>query len=183
VRWGRKQPLIEDNDQLLAQRAAHGDQAAFAVLVSRHERGLRAFLARAGARDLAEDLAQEAFLRAWDRSRSFSGSGSYAGWLYRIGWNLLLDRARQDRRRQRREADDGAGPFHADPQGPAMVEADRLLALLDPRSRAALVLCDGHGWSHSEAAAMLGLPLGTLKSLIARAKDHLRAHIAQGDTV
>lgn len=61
------------------------------------------------------------------------------------------------------------------PAPDAALDLERLLARLDARSRAALVLCDGHGWSHAEAAAILGLPLGTLKSLVARAKTALRA--------
>lgn len=166
----------------LAQRAASGDQAAFAALVFRHERGLRAFLSRLVGSDAAADLAQETFLRAWQRAGRFSARGSYAGWLYRIGWNLALDRIRQNKRRLRREQADPTAPHAAQPQAPAMIEAERLLARLDPRSRAALVLCDGHGWSHAEASTMLGLPLGTTKSLIARAKAQLRAVLEEGET-
>lgn len=176
-----KRPLIDTDDTTLARRAAHGDQAAFAVLVTRHERRLRSFLARAGARDCADDLAQEAFLKAWRQARHYSGHGSYAGWLYRIAWRLLLDRLRSEKRRMAREALDSTGPAQQEPEGPAMIDAQRLLGQLDPRSRAALVLCDGHGWSHSEAAAMLDLPLGTVKSLITRAKDRLRAQLLAGE--
>lgn len=151
------------------------------MLVTRHERRLRGFLARAGARDNADDLAQEAFLKAWRRAKDFSGHGSYAGWLYRIAWHLLLDRLRSEKRRMAREALDGTEPAQHEPEGPAMIDAQRLLSQLDPRSRAALVLCDGHGWSHGEAAAMLDLPLGTVKSLIARAKERLRVQLRAGE--
>ncbi len=151
-------------------------------MVTRHQGRLRAFLARLGGRDRADELAQDTFLRAWIRAGDYRGSGSYAGWLYRIAWHLFLDQQRANNRRLARETHHAVGPDQAEPDAESMIDAQRLLGLLDERSRAALLLCDGYGWSHSKAAAMLDIPLGTLKSLIGRAKLRLREAIRSGNT-
>ena len=120
--------------------------------------------------DGAEDLAQETFLKAWRMAGSFRGEGSYEGWLLRIGWRLFLSR-----RRARREApaDLDAGEEGHRPDLEARIDVDRALARLPERERAAALLCFGQGYSHGEAAAILGLKLGTLKSVVARARAEL----------
>ena len=79
----RSGALSGEEDRILAVRAAAGDAAAFTLLVRKHERQVRAFLARVAGHD-AEDLAQEAFVKAWRTAGHFRGEGSYAGWLLRI---------------------------------------------------------------------------------------------------
>lgn len=162
--------LRDEEDWALNQRVAGGDRAAFRLLVLRHEGRLRAFLARAAGSD-ADDLAQEAFVRAWQRAGDFRGQGSYAAWVMGIGWRLFLDQRRTAQRRERLAA--GEAPVDAtDPQpaSDAAIDADRLLAGLSVQERAALILCFGHGWSHGEAAGIMGVPLGTLKSLVLRGR-------------
>lgn len=167
------------DDATLNARAASGDRAAFAVLVARHEARLRSFLRRvAGAAD-ADDLAQDTFVRAWERAAQFGAGASYAAWLMRIGWHLFLDERRRSASRDRRHAaaaeDLDLGVAHG---GDARLDLSAALAQLDPPARAAIVLCDGQGWTHAEAAELLNLPLGTVKSLIARGKAKLRDHLA-----
>jgi RNA polymerase sigma-70 factor (ECF subfamily) len=101
---------------------------------------------------------------------SFRGEGSYEGWLLRIGWRLFLSR-----RRTRTEASAEYEPEEDGhrPDLEARIDVDRALARLPERERAAALLCFGQGYSHGEAAAILGLPLGTLKSVVARAKAEL----------
>jgi len=148
--------------------------------VLRHEGRLRAFLARVAGSD-ADDLAQEAFVRAWQRAGDYRGQGSYAAWVMGIGWRLFLDQRRTARRREELAERDEAPP-HETPHGrsDAAIDADRLLAGLSPQERAALTLCFGHGWSHGEAAGIMGLPLGTLKSLVLRGRAKARKLIAEG---
>ncbi|MBU0826113.1 MAG: RNA polymerase sigma factor, partial [Alphaproteobacteria bacterium] len=62
----------------------------------------------------------------------------------------------------------------------AAIDADRLLAALSPQERAALTLCFGHGWSHGEAAEIMGVPLGTLKSLVLRGRAKAQKMIGEG---
>ncbi len=157
-----------DEDLALCARAAKGDQAAFAMLVAKHERPLRSFLARMTAPDVADDVAQEAFLKAWRFASSYDGRARFSTWLTRIAWRCLLDEARKARRDEPDEApvDSGNGEQSA-------LVADMLARLSDPE-RAALILCDGHGWSHAEAAELLRMPLGSLKTVVARAKTKCR---------
>lgn len=178
-------PLRDDGsaeeDWALNQRVTGGDRAAFQLLVLRHERRLRAFLARAAGCD-ADDLAQEAFVRAWQRAGDFRGQGSYAAWIMGIGWRLFLDQQRTARRREGLAAQDGDAAVAADPRPAreAAIDAERLLATLSPQERAALTLCFGHGWSHGEAAEIMGIPLGTLKSLVLRGRAKAQKMIGEG---
>jgi RNA polymerase sigma factor (sigma-70 family) len=157
-------------DDELARQAAAGDVAAYAALVRRHERRVRAFLGRLTRGDGADDLAQETFLQAWRMAGRFRGEGSYEGWLLRIAWRLFLSSLRR-RREEAGERPEVADPAAAD--GDARIDVERALARLPARERAAALLCLGEGYSHSEAAAILELPLGTLKSIVARARSAL----------
>jgi RNA polymerase sigma-70 factor (ECF subfamily) len=167
-----------EGDEALARRAAAGDVAAYTILVRRHERRVRAFLARLTRGDGADDLAQETFLKAWRAAGSYSGAGSFEGWLLRIAWRLFLSsrRSRREEPVETAEAADGAASDRD-----ARIDVERALSRLPERERAAALLCLGQGYSHGEAAAIMDLPLGTLKSLVARARAALaRALEGQG---
>ncbi len=135
-----------------------------------HEAPLRRYLRRL-AGDEADDLAQEALLAAWRSIGQWRSDGSFAGWLRQIGTRRFLDRQRR------------AGPKTFAQLDPAMAApADRTderlavnsaLAALPPRERAAALLVYAEGHSHQEAARMMGMPLGTLKSVVARARAAL----------
>jgi RNA polymerase sigma-70 factor (ECF subfamily) len=155
-----------EEDFALSRRAAGGDGAAFAMLIEKYERPLRSFLARMGAQD-ADDVAQEAFLKAWRFAGSYDGQARYSTWLTRIAWRCRLDLARKTRREEARQDEQSWEPG----EGAAVND---MLARLSEAERAALILCDGHGWTHSEAAELLAMPLGTLKSTAARAKAKCR---------
>jgi RNA polymerase sigma-70 factor (ECF subfamily) len=183
-RLPRSAPLRDekraDEDWALNQRVAGGDRAAFQLLVLRHEGRLRAFLSRAAGCD-ADDLAQEAFVRAWQRAGEYRGQGSYAAWLMGIGWRLFLDQRRAARRRAGLLGrEDAASSTDPRPASDAAIDAGRLLGALSPQERAALTLCFGHGWSHGEAAAIMGLPLGTLKSLVLRGRAKAQKMTGEG---
>jgi RNA polymerase sigma-70 factor (ECF subfamily) len=154
-----------EEDVALSRRSSSGDGAAFALLVGKYEQPLRAFLRRMGAGDRADDIAQEAFLKAWRAAHQYDGRARYSTWLTSIAWRCLVDSHRRQRPVETPEvAESDAGSD----------EVQDMLARLSEKERAALILCDGHGWSHQEAAGMLGMPLGTLKSTVARAKDKCR---------
>ena len=162
-------PQGNDEDLALCRRAAAGDRTAFGLLVAGHERPLRAFLAKVAGADLAEDLAQEAFLKAWRFAGRYDGLSRYSTWLTRIAWRCFLDTARK------RHPSPEPGEESLQHSAGETAEVGDMLARLGQKERAALVLCEGHGWSHAEAAEMLAMPLGTLKSTVARAKAKCRA--------
>ena len=136
---------------------------------------MRSFLARLCRGQGADDLAQDTFLQAWRMAASFHGHGSYEGWLLRIAWRQFLTRARAPKMETGLEPP--AASFFPDPAG--AVDLDRALAALSADERAAALLCLGDGYSHGEAAQILDLPLGTLKSIVLRARTKLAAHLSE----
>jgi RNA polymerase sigma-70 factor, ECF subfamily len=155
-----------DEDLALSRRAARGDHAAFAMLVEKHERALRGFLIRSVGPDVADDIAQEAFIKAWRAAGQYDGRARYSTWLTRIAWRCRLDALRKER---------PVEPVQPAEHAAAAGEVEDMLERLSESERAALVLCEGHGWTHGEAAQLLDIPLGTLKSTVARAKSKCRA--------
>ena len=152
----------------MSRRAAAGDSLAFRLLVEKHEAPLRAFLMHMAGPANADDVAQDAFLKAWRAAGQFDGRSSYRTWLTRIAWRCRIDQLRRER------------PVQADSpaNGPCAAEAAAvhdMLGRLTESERAVLILCGGHGWTHVEAAELLAMPLGTLKSTAARAKARARA--------
>ena len=163
-----------DEDTELARRAAAGDAAAFSELVRRHEARIRRFLARLLRGEGADDLAQDTFLKAWRLRADWRGEGSYGGWLMRIAWTAFLSSRRAQGRREMRDQtayEEGQTLATGDPD--RRLDIDRALAQLGARERAAAMLCFAEGYSHGEAARIMGLPLGTLKSIVARAREQL----------
>lgn len=173
-------PPDRDGDAALCARAARGDRRAFGALVARHENRLRAFLSHLAGPDLGDDLAQESFVKAWQSIRQFRGQSQFSSWVCSIGWRCFLDRARRERGEARKK--EGAALLAeavVGPAGDARLDLSRALASLDSMERASLILCEGHGWSHGEAAAILRVPLGTLKSRVMRAKEKCRTMLAE----
>jgi len=163
---------------MLIARVVHDDdRAAFGELVRRHQPVIRGFLRRmlGGNRDLADDLAQETFIKAHRGMRGFRGGAAFPAWLCAIATNEL--RAEWRRRKRRAEfSEDEAGEERATQAAEPGLQRDigAGLARLSEAQRAALVLCFEHGFTHDEAAAALGCPVGTLKSHVARGKARLR---------
>jgi len=164
------------NDSELIARAVAGNEAAFGALVRRHQSMLRGFLRRLtrGDHALADDLAQEALLEAWRKLAQFRGDGSFAGWLTRIAWSRLLMAART----RKPDLPDGEHDFPG-PSGEsglhARLDLEKAMAKLSLAERAALTLCYALEYSHDEASRILDMPLGTLKSHVARGREKLRA--------
>nr|WP_256646315.1 sigma-70 family RNA polymerase sigma factor [Thermomonas paludicola] len=176
---------IADEDAVLARRAASADVAAFEQLYRRHHRRVHGVIVRlvgqAGAR--AEDLTQEAFVRAWQALPSFRFESAVSTWLHRLAANTALMELRARRSRPWPEDDDEALESVATPDtaGRAMLgrELDRAVASLPPRARAVLVLHDVEGWKHEEIAAELGMAVGSSKAQLHRARGLLRARIGE----
>ena len=162
-------------------RARQGDRHAFARLVRAHQSRVRLQLRRLthGDAALADDLAQETFVQAWLHLNDFRGDARLATWLHRIALTRFLQHARRPQLPTEwigDAADDAREPGH----DPRVIEGlgrdiERALQALSEIQRLAVVHCFHLDLSHAEAAQVLGLPLGTLKSHLDRAKTRLRA--------
>lgn len=177
----------DDPDAELLARLAHGDQAAFAVLVDRHMAALHRLAQRLlGSVAEADDVTQDAFLRAWEHAGSWRpGSARYSTWLYQVTLNLCRDRLRA-----RRPSDDlveslpDRGPM-PDQQLAETQRCESLslaLADLPDRQREALVLFHYQGLSQQEAAHAMGVSEDALESLLSRARRGLKQRLADASS-
>ena len=159
-----------------------GDRGEFAELVRRHQGLVRALLRRLtrGQVALADELAQETFLCAWQALPQFRGEAKVSTWLYRLAVNAFLQHDRRGDARLQAASDplEVALPAHAEAaqSAPAELSLDlqRALDRLSEAEHSAIVLCYLAEFTHEEAAAALGCPLGTLKSLVLRGRGRLR---------
>ncbi len=200
IRYRRRRPLPREDeasrqpaaDETLIDRARAGDADAFRELVDRHHMPVFNVVLRT-VRDaaLAEDVTQDAFLRAWRSAGQFRG-GNVRGWLMRIAVNRAYDALRS---RKRRPADSlDALEYEPVPRWSSTVEAaeppdsysartelserlEQLLAQLPDDQRTALLLVDMQGFSYDEAAGIMAVAPGTIKSRISRARSRLREEI------
>jgi RNA polymerase sigma-70 factor (ECF subfamily) len=155
------------------------DTAAFGELIRRHQSQVRNFLRKlAGDASAADDLAQDCFLHAWNKLQTFSGRGSFIGWLLKVAYTTFL----QSKRKSKRYAEilDEAG-YAEDVQNKSytvqsdeITDLDKFLAVLSEEERAVMVMSYACGLSHREIGAATDLPVGTVKSIIFRGKDKIR---------
>jgi RNA polymerase sigma-70 factor, ECF subfamily len=167
------------DEALWVQRAAGGDREAFACLVRAHQGYLRKLLTRLchGDAARADDLAQEAFVKAWRALPGFRGEARFRTWLTRLAYSALS--AERPPLPQAPLDAETADPPDSD-FAPALswrLDLGRALEQLAPRERDALLLCYGADLSHAEAAEVLGWPLGTLKTQVLRAKQKLQRRL------
>jgi len=162
-------------DEALVASAKRGSTGAFARLVERHQQPLRAFLRRTcGDWALADDLAQETFLTAWERVGQLKAGASVRAWLCGIGYRKHLSARRsgaRERARERLYEDGSSAPAEAAPDERLALET--ALADLPADQRACVALCLAADFSHAEAAEALALPLGTVKSHVTRGRARL----------
>jgi RNA polymerase sigma-70 factor (ECF subfamily) len=167
----------ENGEQAWAQGAQAGSAADFSQLVRAHQQPLRGFLRRlTGNHADADDLAQETFVFAWERIARFDPARPFRPWLFGIAWRKYRERKRGWLRLARRE-DRFAGEIetNTNPDPGMRLDIGAALGALPPEQRAALLLCLMEQFTHEEAAAALALPLGTVKSHIARGREKLTA--------
>jgi RNA polymerase sigma factor (sigma-70 family) len=173
------------HDLELVALSAAGSPAAFGELVRRHGAAVRGLLRRMGADGaLADDLAQDAFLAAYEQIAEFRGDGAFQAWVKRIAARLYVKRWRKDARTDLMAELPEPGPA-SDRNGGAdgRIDLDQALRALSPAERMCVSLCYGAGLSHGEAALVLNSPLGTVKSHVKRGLDKLRDRLAPGRDV
>ena len=188
-------------DLELVERARAGDSDAFGVLVERHHRAaLRAAVAALGRPDEADDAVQEAWIAARDRLDGFRGEAAFRTWLLAIVWHKAADRRRGVTRWLARLVSlDGSLPASADEPAPLLAFVDSgaptperraldgeqqrtvagLVKALPPRLRDPLLLIGSGDYSYDEVAAMLAIPVGTVKWRVSEARKQLRVKLTR----
>jgi RNA polymerase sigma-70 factor (ECF subfamily) len=166
---------------LVARVLVDDDQHAFGELVRRHQSSVRGLLRQLTRNDLAlaDDLAQDAFVRAYKHIRSFRGEARFSTWLYRIAYNCFREDARK--KKELVGIDESQWQREIDPQtvDPGLKhDLMHALNLLPLHERTAVVLCCQNGLSHDEAARVLDIPLGTVKTNVLRGREKLKRTLA-----
>jgi len=175
---------------LIARVVVNDDRHAFAELVRRHQSTVRACLRKltAGNLALADDLAQETFVLAWRNLKSFRQEARFSTWLYRIATNCWLADARKRKEELLGDADaevsddepgDDPTAATADHSREIALKMDleKAMRVLSDGERAAIVQCYHNDLTHEEAAYVLGMPVGTVKTHVLRAKQKLKAQL------
>ena len=165
-------------ERALVESAKRGVTAAFATLYRNHVGKVYGLCLRMTAnRATAEDCTQEAFIQAWRSLPAFEGRSAFGTWLHRIAVNAVLAQGRK--RHEQLGADASAeepAAVLADPavgDDGAVLDLEQAIGRLPPGARQVLVLVGLYGYSHEEAAAMLGIAVGTCKSQLHRARQLL----------
>lgn len=183
----------QPSDEALVELSLDGNQEAFACLVRRYQRRLTAFLAQlVGDMELARELAQEAFLRAWSALERFDPQYRFSTWLFRIAHNLGIDQLRRRRLQTTplhrkdssgEEVELAISDDAKDPLGHFQNQelAQRLRSTIEelrPEYRELVLLRHFGGLSYQEIAELKQMPLGTVKNKLFRAHSVLRKALA-----
>ena len=174
--------VVADSDQDLIARTLDGEGAAFGILVERYERAVYNLALRT-MRDVedAKDASQEAFLKAYRSLRTFRPGAKFSTWIFTITYHACCDRLAARARLSGEELPERADPA-AGPEAEAirLDEASRLRAAIDAlpdKYRAVITLYHLQGKQYDEIATVLGLPMGTVKTHLFRAKELLRRRL------
>jgi RNA polymerase sigma-70 factor (ECF subfamily) len=175
--------VAAETDIAWVRSAAAGDSVAFASLYRRHAGRVHGVIVRlvGGHGVRAEDLTQEAFVRAWQALPKFRFESAFSTWLHRLAVTTALMELRSRRSGPRFDDDDALDDFGiGDSAGNATalsMDLERAVAKLPPRARAVLVLHDVEGWKHEEIANELGMAIGSSKAQLHRARQLLRRRL------
>ncbi|MFQ5690167.1 MAG: RNA polymerase sigma factor [Gemmatimonadota bacterium] len=169
----------------LVERARAGDRLAMGLLYQKHAGRVYTVVRRlAGDDHLAEDLSQEAWVRAFQKLHLFRGEAAFGTWLYRLATNVALNRLRRSAKREGVEATAQLPEVVRPPEDPVVNRRALATALdrLPPGYRQVLILHDVEGWTHEEIAMRLEVSPGTSKSQLHKARARMRDLLARKDS-
>ena len=171
-----------DPDAVDATLAASGDASAFERLYRNHVNRVYGLVRRMLSDDDADEVAQDIFVRVWQKLGTFRGEAAFGTWLHRLAVNVILARRETlgTRRKRYLENDAILETIPTRRQGPELsMDFETAMARLPEGAREVFVLHDVEGYRHEEIAEMLGLATGTSKSQLHRARMALRQHLAR----
>ncbi len=173
-------------DEKMVERCLQGDDAAWEMVVNSYAKRIYNLSYRyTGRRDEAEDLTQEIFIRVYQNLKSFrADSGSFQSWMMKVGRNLIIDHYRRTRRYQQAAGTEemeamnlkdekALNPHRSVEQSEASLFLSEGLQALSPELKEAIILRDLEGMAYLDIAGLLGIPEGTVKSRINRARLEL----------
>jgi len=179
------------SDEVLAHAAGNGDRRALELLLGRHFDRIHAICRRVtGHREDALDATQEALIAVTRGIHRYDGRSAFTTWLFRVATNAALDEVRRRNRRpvpsdadpdRSRPAPAAGSPGSVESAVAARIDVDAALATLPADFRAAVVLRDLCELDYAEIAAVLDIPIGTVRSRIARGRAALAAHLGTGE--
>jgi len=163
------------SDAALVAAARSGSDAAFARLVDRYQQAVRSFLRQVCGHEAdADDLAQETFLAAWSSLGSLKDTKQLKSWLFGIAWRKAKGLGRSaSRARARDTAWSDLQDTQSEPKTEMNIAMKQAMSQLSSDQRAAIALCLAGGWSHGDAAQVLDMPLGSVKSHVSRGRAKL----------
>jgi RNA polymerase sigma factor (sigma-70 family) len=173
-----------DEDREDVSLACQGDQRAFERLYRRHVGRIYGLACRMAGRQAADDLTQDAFVRAWEKLDTFRGDARFGTWLFRLALNVIVEERRGAARQKVVQDEDGKAAANA-----AAVPQDRAFAVdfqaaverLPEGARQVFVLHDVEGYMHREVASLVGITSGTSKGQLHRARMILRRYLRRPD--
>jgi RNA polymerase sigma-70 factor, ECF subfamily len=189
--------FTDDPDVRVMLAVRSGEHAAFAELVERHGAFLVSFIYKfVGSQATAEDLAQEAFFKAFRAAPTYEPTAKFKTWLLTIASNLCMNRKRWEKKRQHlsldapadREsgrslsesvADDGEGPMGGIDRDERRTMVRRAIVSLPENQRLAVILARYHELSYAQIAESMGMTIMAVKSLLNRAKENLKERLSQ----
>ncbi len=175
------EPVNRPNDDDVV-RAARGDRQAFERLYRLHVNKVFSLCTRmVGDRSRAEELTQDAFVRAWEKLDQFRGDSAFGTWLHRLAVNVVLNDRQTEKRRSGRQDESiedmdtvAHGSVRAEVPPGLSIDLERAIAGLPPGARKVFVLHDVEGFTHDEIGGMLGVTAGGCKAQLHRARMLLR---------
>jgi RNA polymerase sigma-70 factor, ECF subfamily len=169
----RRSPTERDGQATSQQNHGEAEIAAFEAFFRRYEPQITGYLWRVtGDMELARDLCQDTFVRAWQHFTAVQGYAQLAQWLYRVATNLMLNQ----RRRPTMASLEAFDPASSDPSGQLVERAlvQSILQELPPKQRALLVLHEVQGISYAEMATMLDMSTDAVRMALSRAREQFR---------
>jgi len=170
-------PTVQGDMELIQQVLLFSSQQAFSELMCRHQSGVKRMLSRFRCIDtvVLEDLVQETFIRAYFSLNSFNAQARFSTWIYRIAFNLAIDYSRKKNITScaLEYADNIPGKCYLD-NWELTKDLKKSFQKLNAKQQTAILLCLSEGYTQVEAAELMEIPLGTVKTHVSRAKKLLQ---------